>query len=89
MIHLGNDEQLKIGVKQTSKAIIENKAKLVYVARDAEQHVTRRVLELSKNHRVEVEYIDSMKELGRMCNIDVGAATAVIINKNKKEREVK
>jgi large subunit ribosomal protein L7A len=36
------------------------------------------VEELAEERAVELEYVDSMKELGLACNIDVGAATAVI-----------
>lgn len=68
-----------VGIKQTTRAIADGKASKVYIARDAEQHVTRRVVELAGIHSVEIEYVDTMKELGHACNIDVGAATAVII----------
>lgn len=68
-----------VGVKQATRAIADGKACKVYIARDAEQHVTRRVVELAGIHSVEIEYVDTMKELGFACNIDVGAATAVII----------
>lgn len=71
-------DRLRIGVKQSSKALVEGRAIKVYIARDAEQHVTRRVEELADERAVELEYVDSMKELGLACNIDVGAATAVI-----------
>jgi len=73
-----NKERLRIGVKQTSKAIIEGLAVQVYIARDADQHVTRHVVELAEEQDVEIIYVENMKDLGKACNIDVGAATAVI-----------
>lgn len=69
----------KIGIKQSSRAIIENKAEALFIAEDVEQHVTRRILILAKEHNVRIEYVESMKELGKACKIDVGAATAVVI----------
>ena len=72
-------KQILVGVKQATRAIAEGKAYKVYIARDAEQHVTRRIVELASVHSVEIEYVNTMKELGSACNIDVGAATAVII----------
>jgi len=77
MIQIDDYSKLKIGVKQTSRAIIENKALFIYIARDAEQHVVRRVIELATEKNIDIIYVGSMKELGRVCNIDVGAATAV------------
>lgn len=78
MIKLEN-EQVKVGVKQSIKAILDGVVKKVFIARDAEQYVTRRILELANESSIEIEYVDTMKELGEACNIDVGAATAVII----------
>ena len=72
-------QTILVGVKQTTRSIADGHALKVYVARNAEQHVIRRVIELAAIHSVEIEYIDTMKELGYACNIDVGAATAVII----------
>lgn len=72
-------QSILVGVKQTTRSISDGHALKVYVARNAEQHVIRRVIELADIHSVEIEYIDTMKELGYACNIDVGAATAVII----------
>lgn len=79
MHDLGPKDRLLVGVKQTSRAISDGSALKVFVARDAEQHVTRRVLELAGEYRIEVVFIESMKELGKACKIDVGAATAVLL----------
>jgi len=75
---LSNNPKLAVGVKQTTKSIANDRARLVLIAKDAEQHVIRHVLELCESKQVETIFIDSMKTLGRACNIDVGAATAVI-----------
>ena len=40
--------------------------------------VVNPVIEIAKKKSVEIVYVESMKVLGRACNIDVGAATAVI-----------
>ncbi len=75
---LSGNPKLVIGVKQTTKILINDQAKLVFVAKDAEQHVVRRIIQLATEKNVEIIFVDTMKELGRACNIDVGAATAVI-----------
>jgi len=79
MFEIKDFNKLRVGVKQTSRALKDHQVAKVLIASDAEQHVTRRILELATNDAVEIEYIHSMKELGRLCQIDVGAAVAVII----------
>ncbi|WP_099191121.1 ribosomal L7Ae/L30e/S12e/Gadd45 family protein [Tepidibacter mesophilus] len=73
------NEKKVIGTKQASRALKENKAKLVFIAQDAEKHVTKRVEELSKQNNVEIIYVDFMEELGRICNIQVGAAIVAVL----------
>jgi large subunit ribosomal protein L7A len=74
-----NSEKLKVGIKQASRAVIENRAKALYIAKDAEQHVTRRIIELAGENNVQIVFVESMKDLGKACKIDVGAATAVVL----------
>jgi large subunit ribosomal protein L7A len=69
-----------IGSKQTAKAMEKGIAKAVYVARDAEEHVVRDVLRIAQAQGVELTYVDSMVMLGKACGIEVGAATAAIID---------
>jgi large subunit ribosomal protein L7A len=75
----GPKDKVLVGVKQAARAIAEDKVLKVYVARDAEQHVTQKVIELASEKSLEIEYLVSMKELGKLCKIDVGAATAVLL----------
>lgn len=75
---ISNDLKVAIGLKQVKKALLAEKASLVYLAEDAEEHVKKPILELAKEKHVEIVFVQTMVELGRACNIDVGAATAVI-----------
>jgi large subunit ribosomal protein L7A len=68
-----------VGVKQTVKAIKNNKAKTVYIAKDADDKLIQSVKVLIDDNSQEVIYVDTMKKLGKMCGIDVGAATAAIL----------
>lgn len=68
-----------IGAKQTLKAITNGKAAIVYVAEDADQKVTKPIVEACLLGNLELVYIGTMHELGKMCDIDVGAATACIV----------
>jgi len=68
-----------VGTKQTLKSIEKGKVEKVYVAKDAEAHVVKDLLEKCQAIGIEVAYVDTMAELGKACGIDVGAASAAII----------
>jgi len=68
-----------VGSRQTVKAIERGAATTVFVATDAEEHITRPVVDMCQRRGVEVVYVPSMIELGRACGIQVGAACAAIL----------
>lgn len=68
-----------VGLKQSIRAINEGKAKTVYLAKDADEDLFKTVEEASRHNSIEIVYIDTMKELGKLCNIDVKASTAVTL----------
>lgn len=68
-----------VGTKQVTKAVSQGKARVVYIARDAEGHVTGPLYQLCRERGVEVVEVDSMKELGQACAIEVGSASAAIL----------
>ncbi|MCS1352528.1 50S ribosomal protein L7ae-like protein [Mechercharimyces sp. CAU 1602] len=69
-----------IGTKQTKKAIEQGKALEVIVARDAEPHITQGIVQMCEDHKVQLQFVDSMKKLGKACGIEVGAATVAILS---------
>lgn len=73
-------KSLTIGTKQTKKAIEQGKAVEVFVAADADPQVIEPIILLCKQFGVIVHHVDSMKKLGKACGIEVGAATAAILN---------
>lgn len=68
-----------IGMKQTLKALENEEVKVLYVAKDAQGKVTIRAIELAKSQEVPVVYIDTMEELGSVCDVEVKTATAALI----------
>ncbi len=70
---------ITVGVKQTCKAVEKGKAKKVFIARDAEGRVTAGLQELCRSKGVEIVYVDTMKQLGKACGIEVGASAACIL----------
>lgn len=69
-----------IGTKQTVKAIEKGRTQMIFVAKDAEDHVTRELVKLARDKGLEVVYADSMLALGKACGIEVGAAAAAILD---------
>lgn len=76
-------KDLLIGTKQTKKAILQGKVEEVFIAEDADQHLTDPVVELCKDQGITVHFVDSMKELGKACGIQVGAAMAAILKRGQ------
>lgn len=68
-----------VGIKQTIKALKNGEGRTVYIAKDADNKLISTVEELSMEHSLEVVYIETMKELGKLCGIDVGAASALVL----------
>ncbi|MBO8142609.1 MAG: ribosomal L7Ae/L30e/S12e/Gadd45 family protein [Firmicutes bacterium] len=68
-----------VGTRQTLRALEKGAAEIVFVARDAEERVTRPVIEMCRKNGVQVVYVDNMRLLGQYCMINVGAATAAIL----------
>ena len=68
-----------IGIKQTLRALEKERATVLYVAKDAQSKVIVRPLELAKSQELSIVYIDTMEELGSVCQIEVKTATAALI----------
>ncbi|ABO48758.1 LSU ribosomal protein L7AE [Desulforamulus reducens MI-1] len=67
-----------IGAKQTLKAVEKALAKEVYWASDAESRVVDPILRACFSQNIPTVKVETMKDLGRACNIEVGCAIAAI-----------
>ena len=74
-----NSNEKVIGKKQPIRALSDNNVEIVFIARDADPHVTQEIIMLCEKKGVGVKYISKMKELGRACGIDVNAAAAAVL----------
>jgi large subunit ribosomal protein L7A len=64
-----------IGLKQTLRAIQQNKIGAVYLANDIEDHIVRKITESCRENAIPIYTAElGQKELGRLCQIEVGAA---------------
>lgn len=68
-----------IGIKQTLRAVENGMAGKVYIARDADEKVTGKLKEFCFSKAVEIEYVDTMKQLGRAAGIEVGASAVCLL----------
>lgn len=68
-----------VGAKQTRRAIESGKAVKVFLASDADPHITESLALLAGEKGVALEQAGSMKELGKACSLTVGAAVAAIV----------
>lgn len=67
-----------IGTKQTIKAMNNGEVSEVFVAEDAAPHITSQVLEVAKRLNIPYGLVESKKQLGKACDIDVGASAVAI-----------
>ena len=67
-----------IGIKQTIKAVENNTARMVFIARDADEKVVGSLKQLCLSNAVELEYAESMRLLGKACGIEVGASAVCL-----------
>ncbi|GMB09995.1 LSU ribosomal protein L7AE [Thermolongibacillus altinsuensis] len=72
-------EKIVVGTKQTVRALKEGKVQEVVVAEDADPAIVDKVISLANENNIPVLKVDSMKKLGKVCGIQVGAATVGII----------
>jgi large subunit ribosomal protein L7A len=70
---------VRIGMKQTIKAVELGKAVEVFVAQDADPRMVARIVPLCSQTGVKLTYVDTMLELGKACGIEVGAAMAAVV----------
>lgn len=78
-LEFNDSDRLKIGIKQSIRALTDDLVRAVYIAKDADVALMEELVRLSEAKQVPVIYAESMKELGKACRIDVGAATAVVL----------
>ena len=71
--------QKVVGVKQTLKALNNSHGKVLYIAKDADSSIIDPILKLAEVNSLQIIFVDTMKELGNLCDIDVASATALLL----------
>ncbi len=68
-----------VGIKQTKKAIKEGIARKVYLAQNCDVIIRDAISDLCRQANVQLIEVKTMLELGKACDIQVGAACAAIL----------
>jgi len=68
-----------VGSKQLKKALVNGRAKCVFLAENADPAITEPLEELCRSGNIQINWVSSMADLGRACGIEVGAAAAAVV----------
>lgn len=77
---LKKTQKKTVGTKQTIKAVKNNRVEIVFIAKDAEEHVSKPLRKICFEKEIEIVEVENMAELGRACGIEVGSASAAILS---------
>jgi large subunit ribosomal protein L7A len=77
---VSNAKNVIIGNKQTLKALKKGIVTEVVIAEDADDRLVRNVIEAASQFNIPVLKVESMKQLGKACGIQVGASAVGIIS---------
>lgn len=66
------------GIKQTRKAVRNGTAAGVLLAENADPALTQPLEELCRQRQIPVRWVATMRELGQICRLSVGAAAAAV-----------
>ncbi len=69
-----------VGLKQTVREVENGRVSKVFLARDTSPKIHNEIVTLCSVNNIEIEYVDTMKQLGELCKIDVSAAVAAMLN---------
>lgn len=70
------EEKAAVGTKQVLRLLNAGGLTRVYIAQDAEAYLVNKLEAACREHGVETVFVPTMRELGKTCGIDVGAACA-------------
>ncbi|MGE8207239.1 50S ribosomal protein L7ae-like protein [Heyndrickxia sp. NPDC080065] len=72
-------KRIIVGTKQTVKALKTNNVNELIVAEDADPFIIEKVIRVANDMNIPISKVDSMKKLGKVCGIEVGAAAVAVI----------
>ena len=73
-------KKVVVGAKQLRKAMAAGRVRQAFLASNADPAITEPIAAMCRENGVSYGYVRSMAELGRACGIEVGAATAALVD---------
>lgn len=68
-----------VGTNQVKRALKNEQVQKVFIAKDADKRVVEEIIKICEEKGIEIVYVETMKKLGKQCNIDVKAASAALL----------
>ena len=72
-------KKILVGSKQLRKALKNDRVAAVFLAENADPRLTDEICKCCGEAGIQPIWVPSMRELGRACGIDVGAAAAAVL----------
>ncbi|MCF6464408.1 ribosomal L7Ae/L30e/S12e/Gadd45 family protein [Clostridium sp. Cult2] len=79
MVSKLNTDKKVVGTKQVKRALMNGKAKTVYIAKDADNRIKNEIITVCNEKQIPIIHVETMEKLGETCNIDVSAACAALL----------
>ncbi|MCR4943102.1 MAG: ribosomal L7Ae/L30e/S12e/Gadd45 family protein [Clostridium sp.] len=68
-----------IGIKQCTKLLKNDEGRVLYVAKDVDKKLIAPLIELANEKKVDIKFVETMKELGKLCGIEVESSAALVL----------
>lgn len=72
-------ERKIVGLRQSLKAIKEDRVEKVFIARDVKPEFIKDFMEICEKQKINISYVDTKEQLGQICGIERGATVACIL----------
>ncbi len=72
-----------VGRRETVREIQRGRAAEVWVARDADSAILSEIERECRTNQIPIHHVDTMRQLGQLCGIEVGAACAAASRETK------
>lgn len=76
---LGKNDKVVVGTRETIKAVEEKNVIRIFLAGDSDRQLKDKIMKIARIYNIPLKIINSKLALGRVCGIDVAAATAAIL----------
>lgn len=75
-------KKITVGLKQTMKAMERQQVDEVFIALDSDPRMVQTMIQACNKLKVPYIEVNSMKQLGKACNIEVGTAVAGLLKES-------